>query len=485
MRLAYFSPLPPQRSGIADYSAELLPALARHLEVEPFVDEGVKVDLEISARFPVRGDKAFPALWESGRYDAVLYHIGNNPDYHARTWRMLMRIPGVVVLHEPMLHHLVRGMTLARGDLGSYVEEMRYAYGRTGESLARRSLGTGIPLDAWSYPLFERVVDASLGLLVHNACTRDRVLASRPGARIVTVPHHLSLAGLEGPGGRAPEHATGRAAFQAPEGAAQGATDPRAVRAALGLPPDGLLFASFGFITPAKRIDVALRAFARLRREVAPDALYLLVGEVSPHYDFAKILTPELSAGVVLVGRTELPAFLGYMAAADVAINLRYPSAGETSGTLIRLLGLGKAVVVSNTGAFAEIPDGCCAKIDLDATEEELLFITLRALTADPALRRQMGENARRHIAAHHTLEGSAQAYAGFVRATVAARPEPFRPVPPLAPYPPEDVLSDIAAAVAAEAVDLGAGEKNEEDEELLRAVAGVIVELGLAGDRP
>jgi glycosyltransferase involved in cell wall biosynthesis len=456
MRLAYFSPLPPQRSGIADYSAELLPVLARHLEVEPFVDEGVRLDLiapEITGRFTVRGDKAFPALWESGRYDAVLYHIGNNPEYHARAWQMLMRIPGIVALHEPMLHHLVRGMTLSRGDLAGYVEEMRYAYGRTGEAMARRSLGTGIPLDVWRYPLFERVVDASLGLIVHNDCTRDRVLASRPGTRIAKVPHHLSLGEL------------GEVAEARPE----------ALRAALGLPAQGLLIASFGFITPAKRMDVALRAFARLRREVAPDALYLLVGEVSPQYDFAKLLTPELSAGVVPVGRTDLPAFLRYMAAADVTVNLRYPSAGETSGTLIRLLGLGKAVVVSNTAAFAEIPDGCCAKIDLDATEEELLFATLRALATDPDLRRRMGENARRHIAAHHTLEGSAQGYADFVRATVEERPAPFRPMPPLAPYPPEDVLSDIAGAVAAEAADLGG-----EDEEILGELAAVIADLGL-----
>jgi glycosyltransferase involved in cell wall biosynthesis len=460
MRLAYFSPLPPQRSGIADYSAELLPVLARHLEVEPFVDEGVRVDPidpETAARFTVRGDKAFPALWESGRYDAVLYHIGNNPEYHARAWQMLQRIPGIVVLHEPMLHHLVRGMTLARGDLDGYVEEMRYAYGRTGESLARRSLGTGIPLDVWSYPLFERVVDASLGLIVHNDCTRDRVLASRPGTRIAKVPHHLSL---DAPGDVA----------DAPS---------EALRAALGLPAQGLLVASFGFITPAKRMDVALRAFARLRREVAPDALYLLVGEVSPQYDFAKLLTPELSAGVVQVGRTDLPAFLRTMAAADVTINLRYPSAGETSGTLIRLLGLGKAVVVSNTAAFAEIPDGCCAKIDLDATEEELLFVTLRALATDPELRRRMGENARRHIAAHHTLEGSAAGYADFVRAMVEERPEPFRAVPPLAPYPPADVLSDVAAAVAAEAVDLG-GDDDEVLGELAAVIAGVLVDEGL-----
>jgi len=274
------------------------------------------------------------------------------------------------------------------------------------------------------------------------------VLASRPGTRIAKVPHHLSLGTIE---------------------------DQDAARAALGLPPSGLIFASFGFITPAKRLDVALRAFARLRREVAPDALYLLVGEVSPYYDFANLLASGLSDGVVLVGRTELPDFLRHMAAADVAVNLRYPSAGETSGTLIRLLGLGKAVVVSNTGAFAEIPDGCCAKIDLDATEEELLFAVLRALATDPELRRRMGDNARRHVAAHHTLEGSARGYADFVRAIAAERPAPFRPVPPLAAYPPEDVLSDIAGAVAAEAADLA-----EPDEEILRELAAVIVDLGL-----
>jgi len=450
MRLAYFSPLPPARSGIADYSAELIPALAEHLELELFVDEGARVDESLTARFPVRGDRAFPALWESGRYDAVLYHVGNNPDFHARTWAMLRRIPGIVVLHEAMLHHLVRGMTLAKGDLDGYVEEMRYAYGKTGEALARRSVGTGIPLDVWSYPLFERVVDTSLGLIVHNDCTGDRVRASRPGTRMVKIPHHLSLRELDG------------------------AVSPDQARAALGLPPDAFVVASFGFITPAKRLDVALRAFARLKREV-PDAVYLLVGEVSPHYDFAGILTADLAPGVTVVGRTELDRFLFYMLAADLTVNLRYPSAGETSGTLIRLLGLGKPVIVSNTGAFREIPDDCCAKIDLDETEEELLAAVLRRLALDEPLRRRMGENARRHMAEHHTLEGSARAYADFVREIVAARPEPFRPVPPLAPYPPEDVFTDLAAVVAAEAADLGVG---EDDTELLGALAGVLMEL-------
>ena len=457
MRLAWFSPLPPQRSGIADYSAELLPHLTQHLELELFVDEGVRVDAGVRARFPVHADRSFPAMWERGRFDAVLYHLGNNVDYHARTWPMMARFPGVVVLHEAMLHHLVRGMTLSRGDLEGYVEEMRYAYGRTGHALARRSLATGIPLDVWSYPLFERAVDSSLALIVHNDFTRQRVLASRPLARISLVPHHLSLGGPRRTGGAAEE-------IERP-----------ILRAALGIPLDAFVMASYGFITPAKRLEVSLRAFARLKAE-RPDAVYLLVGDVSPHYDL-----PPLPEGAVLVGHTELDEFLRYMQVADVAVNLRYPTSGETSGTLIRLLGLGKPVIVSNLGAFAEIPDGACAKVDLDELEEHLLLEYLRRLAADEPLRRQMGDNARRFVAPH-TLEASARAYAEVVRSVVAQRPSRFRSVPPLAPSPPGDVLSELAAAVGAEAVDLGVGEG---DDELLRDLAATLVDLGFDGSLP
>jgi glycosyltransferase involved in cell wall biosynthesis len=447
MRLAYFSPLPPQRSGIADYSAELIPCLAEHLELELFVDEGVRVDPEIRDRFPVHGDRAFPGLWERGRFDAVLYHLGNNPDFHARTWRTLTSYPGILVLHEAMVHHLVRGMTLSKGDPEGYVEEMRYAYGRTGQGLARRSLDTGIPLDVWSYPLFERAVDASLSVITHNEFTRQRVLASRPLARTSLIPHHVSLGEL-------------------------GSMDRDSARAALKLPPDAFVLASYGFITPAKRLEATLRAFARLKKE-RPDALYLLVGEVSPHYELSGI--PE---GVILVGRTELDDFLRYMVAADVAVNLRYPTAGETSGTLIRLLGLGKPVIVSNLGAFSEIPDGACAKVDLDESEEDLLFAYLQALAADEGLRRAMGENARCHVAPH-TPEASARAYADVVRTVVEEKPAPFRVVPPLARPAAGDVLADLAADVSAEAVDLGVAET---DDDLLRELASVFVDLNLDG---
>jgi glycosyltransferase involved in cell wall biosynthesis len=456
VRIAYYSPLPPQKSGIADYSAELLPHLAEHCEIELIVDEGVRPAAALAARFPVHGHRALPGLLASGRFDAALYQLGNNRDYHASIYRTLIDHPGVLVLHEYVIHHLVRDLTLSLGDPAGYVREMAYAYGRSGEAMARRCVETGVPLDMWSYPLFERAVDASLGVIVHNQFTRDRVLASRPLARIAAIPHHLSLEALSLEG--TPE---------VPEAEA---------RAALGIAPGDFAVATFGFLTPSKRPGVLLRAFARLRREV-PNARLLIVGEVSPHFDFDQIFTPELREGVTVTGRLDLDRFLLYMRACDVAVNLRHPTAGETSGTVVRLLGMGKPLIVNETGSFAEIPGDCCAKVPLDPLEEDLLVAYLRLLAGDEPLRRRMGENARRHMALHHSLAGSARTYAGFLRQTVESGARPFRAVPPLEPYPEDDLLSDLVRDATADLVDLGIGEG---EEELLREVAGAIVEVDL-----
>ena len=454
MRIAWFSPLPPQATGIADYSAELLPALQRHLDVDLFLEPGCRPQRALTERFPV-----FP-LQEyrrrAGRYDLALYQLGNNPEFHGGIYRALLEHPGVVVLHEYMLHHLVRGLSLAGGNPTAYLEEMRYAYGTTGSGLARRALDTGTPLDIWSYPLFERAVDASLGVLVHNRTTRDRLLASRPAALVEVVPHHLSLEAL-------PAQA-----------------DTAAFRQHWGVPAGAPLVASFGLVTPQKRVGTALAAFARLRREV-PEARYLLIGEVSPHYDLEGLLARHGREGVVVTGRVELPELLLAMAACDVAVNLRHPSGGETSGTCIRLLGLGRPVIVSEHGWFAEIPDDCCAKVALDELEEELLAASLVRLASDPALRRAMGENARRHMAEHHSLAGSVGGYVRFLERVGAGVEPPLRPAPPLLPLAADDVAGRLAAELGRELADLGIDER---DPEGLERVAGAVVELGLDPER-
>ena len=191
------APCRPMKSGIADYSAELLPHLAEHCEIELIVDEGFR---------PSGAGGALSGPWRSGRCRGCWRRGGSTPcsissattaDYHAAIYRSLFDHPGVVVLHEYVIHHLVRELTLSAGDPAG-LRRARCATPTAGRARRwrRRCVATGVPLDPWSYPLFERAVDASRGVIVHNHFTRDRVLASRPLARIATVPHHLSLEGM-------------------------------------------------------------------------------------------------------------------------------------------------------------------------------------------------------------------------------------------------------------------------------------------------
>ena len=100
LRLAYFSPLPPARSGIADYSHELLPHLARHADIDLFVDDKHSPSKDISKAFSVRACEEFDAEIQAGKYDATVYQIGNDPRFHGYIYDALLKHPGIVVLHE-------------------------------------------------------------------------------------------------------------------------------------------------------------------------------------------------------------------------------------------------------------------------------------------------------------------------------------------------------------------------------------------------
>jgi glycosyltransferase involved in cell wall biosynthesis len=454
MKVAWFSPLPPAASGIADYSSELIERIKSEVELQLITDNKTSVVAELRDRYEVLSVDAFSRRGGAQAVDLCLYQLGNNPDFHAYMLDALERWPGVVVLHEFMLHHLIQGATLARGDAAGYVDAMRYAYGEIGVVAARRLVEHGLPLDMWAFPLFERVVDVSRGLIVHSEAVRRRVLRSRPSARIIRIPHHLSLDALPA-----------------------GETGPRAAgRRALGLPEDAFVVGSFGLVTPQKRLDVVMRAFTRLRRR-HPEAVLLVAGEISPYYDASSWLPAASESGVVVTGRLELPHLLQAMAACDVAVNLRHPTGGETSGTLMRLLGIGRPVIVTSAGAFAEIPAGCCAQLPLDSREEDLLVAYLSRLAEDPALREAIGASARDYMHEHHDLRDSARLYVHALQEFARPEMKPFRPAPPLLPVPEGDLSTQFLGEIGWAMADLGADER---DRELLLSLTEAAAELDL-----
>src|SRR2546426_280592 len=218
-------------SGIADYSAELLPFLAEEAEVEAFCPttrwgRAVPAPSGIPVLHPRRfGDRVH-------RYDAVFYHLGNNP-FHTFVYRASLRWPGAAVLHEVVLHHLIENMLLAQRntDLKAYGQLLEAEYGPVGRRLRHlRAVGAVTGFELFLFPLSGHVVRASRAAVVHTSGGREQVEMAAPGVPVTVIPHH---------GGLAPPEAAGMSRQEA--------------RARLGLPSEGFLVGQFGFITKPKQ----------------------------------------------------------------------------------------------------------------------------------------------------------------------------------------------------------------------------------------
>jgi glycosyltransferase involved in cell wall biosynthesis len=384
MRLAWVSPLPPAHTGIADYSAELLPALSAGAAISLFAP--LPAEQSRVPHWPLAPLEALPE--QAGDFDAIVYHVGNN-HYHAAIYDLALRCPGVVVLHDYVLHHLVARCTILRGDSAGYLRHMAHERGPAGVAAGLRRIHRIFSeREQFLDPLNSMLLESSRGVVVHSRWAAEQVRRKLPAKPVCRVPHHC-----------VPPPLDRRAEF----------------RRRLGLGPDDLALATFGFLTRRKRVRSLLGAYAQLAREF-PNVRCFLVGEPERSLDLGGLLDRLGLAGrVTVTGYLDMEDFGGYIAASDIAVNLRYPSAGETSGTVVRLLGDGKAVIISNLQQFAEWPDGICLKVDPGPAEEPMLLYYLRRLVTDAALRARLGANARRHMETHHALEKSAAGYLEFL----------------------------------------------------------------------
>lgn len=391
MKLAYFSPLSPIHSGVSAYSEDLLPYLADYAEIDLFVDNYERANLSVVEQFAAYPRLVYGSLrWA---YDASIYHLGNNL-YHEGIYRSSLHYPGIVVLHDCVLHGLVGGMTLVRGDRSRYIREMSYCNGLEGSRRGWRIANNKEPPPSYGVPLNRRVLDISLGIIVHSDSARRLVLQSAPCARVAKVNMGIPLL------------------FTSPQAKAR-------AREKLGLSSDCLLVASFGFISREKRLEVLLSAFARLLQD-RPDARCMLVGKPLAGYQVEPLVRSRgLDEHVAVTGYLPYNAYKEAMQAADIAVNLRYPTMGETSASVLRLLSLGVPTIVSKVGWFDELPDDCCSKVSPGEGEEEALWRRMRRLATDRQEREEMGERARDYVTNNHSLHEAARCYVALIQAVL------------------------------------------------------------------
>jgi glycosyltransferase involved in cell wall biosynthesis len=345
MTVGFWAPLPPERSGVADHAASLLDALR------------LRVRVEVAPQ----------------RADIHVYHLGNN-QLHARIYGQALREPGVIVLHDAVLHHFALGFF----ERDAYIEEFVYNYGSWARDLANE-LWTGRARSAadpryYEYAMLRRIVESSRAVIVHNRAAARIVRAHSSGARVFEIP-------LLFPASDLPD-----------------AAEVQASRAALSIEPGDVLCGVFGHLRESKRIMTVLRVFERLRTPL------LLAGPCAP--DLARAIEPYLaSSHIRRIGYMPHREFVRLSAATDICINLRFPAAGETSAITIQMMGFGKPVVVTDGLEVAAFPAASCIRIEHGTGEEDQLEDLLSWLVQCRDDARAIGACAAAHINAQHSAE--------------------------------------------------------------------------------
>jgi glycosyltransferase involved in cell wall biosynthesis/SAM-dependent methyltransferase len=433
MKLAYFSPLNPQPSGISDYSEELLPYLAEAVDTTLFVDGFEPSSPDIRARFSCYDYRRNPSLLKTLRdYDALIYHMGNDHRYHAGILDVARAHPGVMVFHDFALQDFFLGLAQAQGRPEIYLEEVLTCHGPQATREAAEALERGSTPALLSrpteFPLNCRLARAAEGIIVHSEWSRVRFASVAPNVPVA----HINM----------PVKALPNSAKE--KGSNNGVADP-------------VQIANFGLITPGKGIENALRVLASLKAD--HNFHYTLVGEPNSFFDVrALIRAYEMEERVTITGHVTLEEFERRIAITDIALNLRERTVGETSASLCRIMAAGVPAIGFNVGAFSELPGDAVVKIEPDCNADELLAAYLRRLIEDANFRKQIGENARRYIVANHDIRAGAAQYLEFIRRVVAQRPR-------------KQLLNSIASEIAALGV-------RANDEQLMRGIATQVAVL-------
>jgi glycosyltransferase involved in cell wall biosynthesis len=448
-RIAWFSPVQPVESGISLYTEDIVPVLAAVLDVDVIVDNYRPSAIQEDARLRVRPVKDYDAA----SYDLAVYQVGNSPA-HIYMLDELYRRPGLLVLHDTMLNHLFIQRAAQSGTLNEYHDEMKQRYGEAGAQAAARVLKGQAPDDLFRFPLSEPLVSASLATLVHSEYARQQALTWEPGANVVRVPHGLHM----------PEP-----------------VDQAIAKRALGIPEDQMLIVSVSHINPHKRIDVVLRALKQIRGTIS--ARLILAGSVSPNFPIRRMISHlGLEQVVDVPGYVEDEEARLISAAADVIVNLRYPTAGETSGSLLHSMAAGRPVLISETGSFDEVPQDAAIRIPVDSLEEPMLISVFKHLWDDVEFRDAVGTKARQFIETEHSIQRWVNGYVDTISELLGSPLDyPFavsnyEPVPTGIRETSDAEGVEIARGVARDIAELGLGG----DDELLQDVAVSQVELGL-----
>ncbi len=394
MRIAWLTPLS-AKTGISKYSLSAALAVSRLADVDVWTTPRAD-DLRTS--LPVRDLSDPNAVADLSGYDHVVYNLGNNPNMHADIFDAYTRNPGVVILHDKTMAHFMRVYyTVLHSDPRRYSDLLAYYCGAEVGARAYRQI-LGLEGQIGDVPLLEPCLWNATGVVVHSEDALTLV-DRYPGLMPVTsidLPFYLPTESSE----------------------------PSAHRASLGIDPDDVLVVSHGRIGESKRIEQTVRALSLLPAAARERVQFVIVGGAHPAV-VDRVLSQARSLG--LSEHVRITDFLpeaelhAWLRAADIFVNLRFPSTESGSGSLVEQLAYPAPIVVSDIGFYATFPEDTLVRTP-PADEGEAIAEALAPLVLDKDLRLRVGQRTYAYAAARFDPALYAQSLIGFLDRVEASR---------------------------------------------------------------
>ncbi|MEA5627348.1 glycosyltransferase [Nostoc sp. UHCC 0251] len=399
-QIAFFSPFPPAKSGIADYTQDLLPYLGQHINLELYHDDSYLPDIKINNN--LFSHSKFEERLKSQAHECIIYQIGNS-SYHSYMYSQLMRYSGISVLHDYYLGGLINYLEARCPELGvKFYHELEHNYGKDRTLEILQLLKTGElnvheKLSQAAIYVNRRVFTRSLGVILHskwayNCATKD---FTNDNACIVHIPQLV------------PKFTFSKKSI-------------RDERQELGIPNNKFIISTFGFISSTKRPVQILQAFKKYLVE-QPSAYLIFVGGT----DYLgtiniedEIIKLSLQGQVKITGYTSMLEFYRYIEVSDICLNLRFPFNGESSASLLRILSVGKPTIVTDIGSFSDFSNDVVLKIPQPGQSDEVeeILKALILLTQNSDYRNSLSQNAYKYIAEEHSPERCANLYSEFIQ---------------------------------------------------------------------
>lgn len=379
LHLAFVSPMPPDRTGIATYAAELATELMAHADIEIIVAQPDVALPPALASVPVRSSAWFDEHGDT--FDQVLYQFGNSP-LHNHMLALLARYPGVVVLHDFFLGGMLAHAQMSGVMPGAWSEALLHSHGYNAVRTAAEDVdGTNNAQAHHAWPASLPVLEAATRVIVHSHHARQ-LAADWYGA---AAARNIDVIPL-------PRTAPGQQNRQA-------------ARERLGIPADCFLVCSFGFIAPNKLAHELLQAWQSSALQKNPTCRLVLVGanHDSPYGMKVEQLLRESGTGnnVRISGWTDEDVYTAYLQAADLGVQLRTNARGESSAALLDSMNYGVPTIINTNGSMAELPADTVWRLADTFTVAELSD-ALESLWRDPARRKTLGQRAATHMAEKH-----------------------------------------------------------------------------------